>query len=52
MSGATVPSPSRVELPYAVDASSAEATLGNGVLTVRLAKAASERTRINVRPNA
>jgi HSP20 family protein len=33
-----------VELPYAVDANSAEATLGNGVLTVRLTKAATERS--------
>ena len=39
-----------VELPYAVDSSSAEATLGDGVLTVRLTKAATERShRINVR---
>jgi HSP20 family protein len=39
-----------VELPYAVDATSAEATLGNGVLTVRLTKAPAERShRINVR---
>jgi HSP20 family protein len=38
-----------VELPYAVDANSAEATLGDGVLTVRLNKAATERThKINV----
>jgi HSP20 family protein len=34
-----------VELPYAVDAGSAEATLGNGVLTVRLQKAETERIR-------
>jgi HSP20 family protein len=34
-----------IELPYAVDSSSAEATLGNGVLTVRLQKAETERTR-------
>jgi len=34
-----------VELPYAVDANSAEATLGDGVLTVRLSKAETERTR-------
>jgi HSP20 family protein len=34
-----------LELPYAVDAASAEATLGNGVLTVRLQKAETERTR-------
>ena len=34
-----------LELPYAVDAGSAEATLGNGVLTVRLQKAETERTR-------
>ena len=34
-----------VELPYAVDANSAEATLGNGVLTVRLQKAETERVR-------
>jgi HSP20 family protein len=34
-----------VELPYAVDANSAEATLGNGVLTVRLQKAETERIR-------
>ena len=39
-----------VELPYAVDANSAEATLGDGVLTVRLQKAATERThRIQVK---
>ena len=39
-----------VELPYAVEANSAEATLGNGVLTVRLSKAATERShRINVK---
>lgn len=39
-----------VELPYAVDAGSAEATFGNGVLTVRLTKAATERShRINVK---
>jgi HSP20 family protein len=42
-----------VELPYAVDASSAEATLGNGVLTVRLSKAETERVRrIQVRGGA
>jgi len=42
-----------VELPYAVDASSAEATLGDGVLTVRLNKAATERShRINVAAGA
>lgn len=34
-----------IELPYAVDATSAEATLGNGVLTVRLQKAETERIR-------
>lgn len=34
-----------IELPYAVDANSAEATLGNGVLTVRLQKAETERAR-------
>ncbi len=34
-----------IELPYAVDANSAEATLGNGVLTVRLSKAETERIR-------
>jgi HSP20 family protein len=34
-----------IELPYAVDANSAEATLGNGVLTVRLQKAETERVR-------
>ena len=34
-----------VELPAAVDADSAEATLGNGVLTVRLQKAEAERAR-------
>ena len=39
-----------VELPYAVDAASAEATLGNGVLTIRLTKAATEHShRINVK---
>ena len=39
-----------VELPAAVDADSAEATLGNGVLTVRLQKAEAERAhRIQVR---
>jgi HSP20 family protein len=39
-----------VELPYAIDANSAEATFGNGVLTVRLQKAETERVRrINVR---
>jgi HSP20 family protein len=34
-----------IELPYAVDANSAEATFGNGVLTVRLQKAETERAR-------
>jgi HSP20 family protein len=34
-----------IELPYAVDAGSAEATLDNGVLTVRLQKAETERVR-------
>lgn len=34
-----------VELPYAVDANSAEATFDNGVLTVRLQKAETERVR-------
>src|SRR5215207_2173947 len=34
-----------VELPYAVDAESAEATFGNGVLTVRVQKAETERIR-------
>jgi len=34
-----------IELPYAVDASSAEATFGNGVLTIRLSKAETERIR-------
>jgi HSP20 family protein len=34
-----------IELPYAVDANSAEATFGNGVLTVRLQKAETERVR-------
>lgn len=34
-----------IELPYAVDSSSAEATFGNGVLTVRLQKAETERVR-------
>lgn len=39
-----------VELPFAVDATSAEATLGDGVLTVRLHKAATERShKINIR---
>ena len=39
-----------VELPAAVDADSAEATLGNGVLTVRLQKAEAERAhRVQVR---
>ena len=39
-----------LELPCAVDAESAEATFGNGVLTVRLRKAATERLqRIPVR---
>ena len=38
-----------VELPYAVDAGKAEATLGDGVLTVRLTKAATERShKINI----
>ena len=32
-----------LELPYAVDAESAEATFGNGVLTVRVRKAETER---------
>lgn len=42
-----------VELPYAVDANSAEATLGNGVLTIRLTKAATERShKINVKTTA
>ena len=42
-----------VELPYAVDANSAEATLGDGVLTVRLSKAATERShRINVKTSS
>ena len=34
-----------LELPYAVDADSAEATFDNGVLTVRVQKAESERSR-------
>jgi HSP20 family protein len=34
-----------IELPYAVDANSAEATFGNGVLTIRLQKAETERIR-------
>ncbi len=34
-----------LELPFAVDAESAEATFGNGVLTVRLSKAETERVR-------
>lgn len=34
-----------IELPYAVDANTAEATFGNGVLTVRLQKAETERIR-------
>ena len=34
-----------IELPYAVDANTAEATFGNGVLTVRLQKAETERVR-------
>ncbi len=39
-----------IELPYAVDAGSAEATLGDGILTVRLSKAATERShKINLR---
>lgn len=39
-----------VELPYAVDPNSAEATLGDGILTVRLTKAATERShKINLR---
>ncbi len=39
-----------IELPAAVDADSAEATLGNGVLTIRLQKAEAERAhRIQVR---
>lgn len=38
-----------VELPYAVDPDNAEATLGDGVLTVRLSKAATEKsTKINI----
>jgi HSP20 family protein len=42
-----------IELPYAVDANSAEATLGNGVLTVRLQKAETERVRrIHVKTDA
>jgi HSP20 family protein len=42
-----------IELPYAVDANSAEATLGNGVLTVRLQKAETERVRrIQVKTDA
>ncbi|MGH2583546.1 MAG: Hsp20/alpha crystallin family protein [Dehalococcoidia bacterium] len=42
-----------LELPYAVDANSAEATLGNGVLTVRLQKAVTERShRIQVKSGA
>lgn len=42
-----------VELPYAVEAGSAEATLGDGVLTIRLSKAATERChRINVKTTA
>jgi HSP20 family protein len=41
-----------VELPYAVDSSSAEATMGDGVLTIRLTKAATERShKINVKTN-
>jgi HSP20 family protein len=34
-----------IELPYAVDANSAEATFDNGVLTVRVQKAETERVR-------
>lgn len=34
-----------IELPYAVDAGTAEATFDNGVLTVRLQKAETERVR-------
>ena len=34
-----------LELPYAVDANSAEATFHNGVLTVRVQKAETERVR-------
>jgi HSP20 family protein len=42
-----------VELPYAVDADSADANLGNGVLTVRLNKAATEKShKINVKQTA
>jgi HSP20 family protein len=42
-----------IELPYAVDASSAEATFDNGVLTVRLQKAETERVRrIQVKASA
>ncbi len=42
-----------VELPYAVDAGSAEASLGNGVLTIRLSKAPTERShKINVKTTA
>lgn len=42
-----------VELPYAVDANSAEAALGNGVLTLRMQKAETERARkIQVRTGA
>jgi HSP20 family protein len=33
-----------LELPYAIDAESAEATFGNGVLTVRVQKAETERS--------
>lgn len=42
-----------VELPYAVEAGNAEATLGDGVLTVRLTKAPTERShRINVKTSS
>jgi HSP20 family protein len=42
-----------VELPYAVDPSTAEATMGNGVLTIRLTKAATERShKISVKTGA
>jgi HSP20 family protein len=34
-----------IELPYTVDAGTAEATLNNGVLSVRLQKAETERVR-------
>jgi HSP20 family protein len=39
--------------PYAVDPSTAEATMGNGVLTIRLTKAATERShKISVKTGA